>query len=94
MFEEMEKMLPLTPDVGEVGGRFNKFKKSIRKFWDVFTVFLTQIISRRQKKKKCLRESCIMDFTSAKIEFASTIFKKMYFSKYSIQRSCKQIASI
>ena len=35
--------------------------------------------------KKCRRESCIIDFTSAKMEFASAIFKKMYFSKYSIK---------
>ena len=34
--------------------------------------------------KKCRRESCIIDFTSAKMEFASAIFKKLYFSKYSI----------
>ena len=33
--------------------------------------------------KKCRRESCIIDFTSAKMEFASAIFKKLYFSKYS-----------
>ena len=45
LFEAMQKMFLLTPDVGEVGGRLNKFKKSIRRFWDVFTVFLTQIIS-------------------------------------------------
>ena len=45
----MQKMFLLTPDVGEVGSRLNKFKKSIREFWDIFTVFLTQIISCRQK---------------------------------------------
>ena len=33
--------------------------------------------------KKCRRESCIIDFTSAKMEFASAIFKKLYFSKHS-----------
>ena len=48
-------------------------------------VFLTQIISRQQKK--CRRESCIIDFTSA-------IFRKLYFSKYSVKRCCKQITSI
>ena len=35
--------------------------------------------------KKCRHESCIIDFTSAKMEFASAIFKKMYFAKYSIK---------
>ena len=45
----MQKMFLLTPDVGEVGSRLNKFKKSIREFWDIFTVFLTQIISCWQK---------------------------------------------
>ena len=44
--------------------------------------------------KKCWRESCIIDFTSAKMEFASTIFKKLYFSKHSIKKCCKQITSI
>ena len=44
--------------------------------------------------KKCQRESCIMHFTSAKMEFALAIFKKLYFSKYSIKRCCKQITSI
>ena len=39
--------------------------------------------------KKCRRKSCIIDFTSAKMEFASAIFKKLYFSKYSIKRCCK-----
>ena len=29
--------------------------------------------------KKCRRESCIMDFTSAKMEFASAIFKNCIF---------------
>ena len=33
-------------------------------------------------------------FTSAKMEFASAIFKKLYFSKYSVKRCCKQITSI
>ena len=37
--------------------------------------------------KKCRRESCIMDLTSAKKEFASAIFKIFYFSKYSIEKS-------
>ena len=45
LFEAMQKMFLLTPDGDEVGGRLNKFKKSIRRFRDVFTVFLTQIIS-------------------------------------------------
>ena len=44
--------------------------------------------------KRCRRESCIIDFTSAKMEFASAIFKKLYSSKYSIKRCCKQITSI
>ena len=44
--------------------------------------------------KKCWRESCIIDFTSAKMEFASAIFKKLYLSKYSIKRWCKQITFI
>ena len=39
--------------------------------------------------KKCRRESCIIDFTSAKMEFTSAIFKTLYFSKYSIKRCCK-----
>ena len=44
--------------------------------------------------KKCRRESYVMDFTSAKMEFMLAIFKKLYFSKYSIKRCCKQIISI
>ena len=32
LFEAMQKMFLPTPDVGKVGGRFNKFKKSIGKF--------------------------------------------------------------
>ena len=36
LFEAMQKMFVLTPDDGEVGGRFNKFQKSIGKFWDDF----------------------------------------------------------
>ena len=55
-------------------------------------VFLTQIISRWQKK--CWCESCIIDFISAKMEFPSTIFKQLYFSKYSIKRFCKQITFV
>ena len=35
--------------------------------------------------KKCRCKSCIIDFTSAKMEFALAIFKKMYFSKYWIK---------
>ena len=57
------------------------------KFRITSSVFLTQTIS-------CRRESCIIDFTSAKTEFASAIFKKLYFSKYSMKRCCKQITSI
>ena len=53
------------------------------------TVFLTQIISNRQKT--CPRESSVIDFTSAKIEFTSAIFKKLYFPKYLIKRHCKQL---
>ena len=41
--------------------------------------------------KKCWRKSCIIDFKSAKIEFTSAIFKKLYFSKYLIKRCCKQL---
>ena len=44
--------------------------------------------------KSCRGESCITNFTSAKMEFASAIFKKLYFSKYSVKRCCKQITSI
>ena len=44
--------------------------------------------------KRCWHKSCIMDFMSTKMEFASAIFKKLYFSKYSIKRCCKQITSI
>ena len=44
--------------------------------------------------KKCRRKSCIMDFRSAKMEFTLAIFKKLYFSKYSIKRCCKQITFI
>ena len=44
--------------------------------------------------KKCRRESCIMDFTSAKMEFAPAIFKKLHCSNYSIKRCCKRITSI
>ena len=44
--------------------------------------------------KICWCKSCIIDFTSAKMEFASAIFKKLYFSKYSIKWCCKQITSI
>ena len=36
--------------------------------------------------KKCRRKSFIINFTLAKMEFMSAIFKKMYFSKYSIKR--------
>ena len=31
--------------------------------------------------KKCLHKSCMIDFTSAKVEFTLAIFKKLYFSK-------------
>ena len=44
--------------------------------------------------KKCWRKSCIINFTWAKMEFAPAIFEKLYFSKYSIKRCCKQITSI
>ena len=47
------------------------------------TVPLTQFIPLG---KKCRCESCIMDFTSAKMEFASATFKKLYFSKHSSKR--------
>ena len=51
-------------------------------------VFPNQITSGRQKK--CPSESSVIDFTSAKMEFATAIFfKKFYFSKYSIERCCK-----
>ena len=43
--------------------------------------------------KKCRRESCIIEFASAKIEFASAIFKKLYFSKCSIKRCCKKMVT-
>ena len=33
--------------------------------------------------KKCWCERCIINFTSAKMEFTLAIFKKLYFSKYS-----------
>ena len=41
--------------------------------------------------KTCPRESSVIDFTSAKIEFTSAIFKKLYFPKYLIKRHCKQL---
>ena len=41
--------------------------------------------------KTCQRESSVIDFTSAKIEFTSAIFKKLYFPKYLIKRRCKQL---
>ena len=41
--------------------------------------------------KTCQRESSVIDFTSAKIEFTSAIFKKLYFPKYLIKRHCKQL---
>ena len=41
-------------------------------------VFLTQIISRQQKKSD-----------ATKMEITSAIFKKFYFPKYSIKRCCK-----
>ena len=41
-------------------------------------VFLTQIISRQQKKSD-----------ATKMEITSAIFKKFYFPKYSINRCCK-----
>ena len=41
--------------------------------------------------KMCRRESSVIDFTSAKIEFTSAIFKKLYFPKYLIKRHCKQL---
>ena len=44
--------------------------------------------------KKCWRESCIINFTLTKLEFKSAIFKKLYYSKYSIKRCCEQITSI
>ena len=44
--------------------------------------------------KKCRHESCVINFLSAKMEFASAIFKKLYFSKYPIKRCYKQITSI
>ena len=55
-------------------------------------VFLTQIISRGQRN--CQYESFIINFTSAKMEFASAIFIKLSFSKYSIKRCCKQINGV
>ena len=39
--------------------------------------------------KKCQHQSCIIDFTSAKMEIATAIFRKLYFPKYSIKRCCK-----
>ena len=44
--------------------------------------------------KKCQHESCIKDFTSAKMEFMSAISKIFYFSQCSIERCCKQITFI
>ena len=41
--------------------------------------------------KTCQRKSSVIDFTSAKIEFTSAIFKKLYFPKYLIKRRCKQL---
>ena len=42
LFEAMQKMFLSTPDDGEIGGWFNKFKKSIRKFWDDFKKYRCQ----------------------------------------------------
>ena len=39
--------------------------------------------------KICQHKSCIIDFMLAKMEFASAIFKKLYFSKHSIKRCSK-----
>ena len=63
----------------------------------VFLLFFLSTLNKEKKKNsnyftsasKCRREKCIIDFTSAKMEFASLIFKKMYFYKYSIKRYCK-----
>ena len=89
------RILPATPR-GGVNNKYNCSRlafKSKNKMCGVglikITVFLTQIISCRQKK--CRHKSCIIDFTLAKTEFTSAVFKKLYFSKYSIKGCCKQI---
>ena len=58
--------------------------------------FCTEVISSSLSNsiyftlaKKYRQKSCIIGFTSAKMEFASAVFKKLYFSKYSIKRCCK-----
>ena len=55
LFEAMQKMFLPAPDVGEVGGRFNKFRKSIGKFRDIF------MKNRRQPnfKEDFLGKPCI-----------------------------------
>ena len=39
--------------------------------------------------KKCWCKSYIIDFMLAKMEFMSVIFKKFYFSRYSVKRVCR-----
>ena len=63
---------------------FEKMKKILEDIiLQMFTINDSHMISLYSNyftsAKKCRRESCIMDFTSAKMEFASTIFKNCIF---------------
>ena len=58
---------------------------SLSWFLNLNLIYWTLWANYFMSAKKCQHESCIIDFTSAKMEFASAIFKKMYFSKYSIK---------
>ena len=59
------------------------------RFVETMPVFLTQTISRRQKNA----ERCIKDFTSAKMEFASAISKKLYFSNIQLKGVVNRLSS-
>ena len=71
-----------------------EFKRLECIFVDIMYMYSLSNTSYFTSAKKCWRKSCTIDFTSAKMEFASTIFKTFYFSKYSIKRCWKHITSI
>ena len=73
---------------------WNKTDLCFLKWHEEFGKFSLSNSNYFTSTKKCRRGSCIMDFTSAKMEFASAIFKKLYFFKYIFKRCFKQITSI
>ena len=78
LFEVMQKMFLPAPGVGEVGGRFNKFKKSIGKFRDIF------MKNRRQPnfKEDFLGKPCIYFLKVLGIETQNTADRVPFSAKY------------